>query len=217
MKPGTMYVSGVAVDGVREIILRYPRRAPVRDVHLPVRSNVYAAVVRGRPELAPAVYAAGRNGIQLVQRGQQPPSRRQHALDQRSSARDLNATSRPSVVPPVGYPHTTFTFRVRLKPLHGYVYVLRVTGPSGLCHDTVKPVRREPRAIGSTRWADQAWDRLRPARSPQDVPRPLSRDDQHRPQRADRARGSRKALRFRGAYASARRLTVVTRSPAQAT
>ena len=151
MRAGTMYVSGIAADGVRSILLLYPKRAPVRRVTIPVRANVYAAVIRGRPELMPAVYAQGRNGIRLVQKGEQATSRRQRGLDERSAARDLSATSRPTVMPPVGYPHTTFTFRVRLEPLRGQVYVVRVTGPPGLCHDALKPFAVNPASSGRLR------------------------------------------------------------------
>jgi hypothetical protein len=151
MAAGTMYVSGIAADGVRSILLRYPKRAPVRQVTIPVRANVYAAVIRGRPELAPAAYAQGPGGSRLVQRGQEPPSPRQHGLNERSAARDLSATSTPTVMPPVGYPHTTFTFRVRLKPLRHQVYVVRVSGPPGLCHETVKPFAINPAPSGPLR------------------------------------------------------------------
>jgi hypothetical protein len=146
-----MYVSGVAADGVQAILLRFPKRAPVRQVRIPVRANVYAAVIRGRPELTPAVYTEGAHGIRLVQKGQQPSSRRQLELNRRSKARDLTATGQPTVIPPVGYPHTTFTFRVRLEPLHHFVYVIRVTGPPGLCHDTVKPFAVNPSRSGPFR------------------------------------------------------------------
>ncbi|HYZ28361.1 MAG TPA: hypothetical protein VE570_04835 [Thermoleophilaceae bacterium] len=151
MARGTMYVSGVAADGVEAIVLRYPKGAPLRTVRIPVRQNVYAAIIRGRPELAPYVYAQTRDGIKLVQKGQRPTSRRQRELNRRSKRRDLTATGRPTVVPPIGYPHTTFTFRVRVRPLDGYVYVVRVTGPPGLCHETVKPFAINPARSGPLR------------------------------------------------------------------
>ena len=151
MPPGTMYVSGIAADGVKAVILRYPPGAPVRMVRIPVRGNVYATIIRGRPELTPAVYAQGRNGVRLVEPGRQRPSKRQRALNQRSSVRDLTATGRPTVVPPVGYPHTTFTFRVRVKPRRGYVYVVHVIGPRGLCREPVKPFAVNPARSGPLR------------------------------------------------------------------
>ena len=151
MKQGTMYISGVAADGVGAIILRYPNSKPVRTLRIPVRNNVYAAVVPGRPEVAPAVYVQGKNGIKLIQRAPEPTSRRQRELNRRSKLRDLHATSTPTVVPPVGYPHTTFTFRVRLEPMRGYVYVVHVTGPRGLCSEPVKPYAVNPPRSGPTR------------------------------------------------------------------
>jgi hypothetical protein len=149
--PGTMVVSGIAADGVRAVILEYPARAPARRVRIPVRGNVYAATIRRRPGLAPAVYAEGPHGIRLVQKGQQPTSRRQRGLTRRSEARDRAATGRPTVTPSVGYPHTTFTFRVRVKPERRFVYVVRVTGPPGLCREPVRPVAVSPHRSGPRR------------------------------------------------------------------
>jgi hypothetical protein len=151
MRPGTMLVYGLAADGIRAVVLRYPKRAPVRQVRIPVRSNVVAAVVRGRPEVGPAVYAETKDGLKLVQPGQQRTSTRQRELNKRSAARDLHATARPVVIPPVGRPHTTFTMRVRVDPLPGYAYVVRATGPPGLCRQAMHPFAYAPKRSGPTR------------------------------------------------------------------
>jgi hypothetical protein len=151
MKQGMMYVSGVTADGVAAIILRYPNSKPVRTVRIPVRNNVYAAVLPGRPEFAPAVYAQSKDGVKLIQRAPHPTSRRQHELNRRSRLRDLHASGTPTVIPPVGYPHTTFTFRVRVEPRRGYVFVVHVTGPHGLCSEPVKPYAVNPPRTGPTR------------------------------------------------------------------
>jgi hypothetical protein len=151
MAAGTMSVVGVVADGVRAVVLRYPARAAVRRVRIPVHGNVYAAVIRGRPELGPSVYAETARGVALIQRGPEPASRRQRELNRRSAERDRTATGKPTVIPAVGYPHTTFTFRVRVKPLRGYVYVARASGPPGPCRDALKPVAIAPKRSGSLR------------------------------------------------------------------
>ena len=54
-------------------------------------------------------------------------------------------------MPPVGRPHTTFTFRMRVQPRKHSDYVVRVVGPVGSCHDTLGPLAVAPETSGPLR------------------------------------------------------------------
>lgn len=151
MAPGTMMVSGLAVDGVRQLILRYRDRGGMADVRVGVHGNVISKVVDGRPERLPAIYSESRDGVKLLVPGPQPESARQRGLNRRSARRDLTAGTVPRVVPAVGRRRTTFTMRVRVEPMKGYVYVVQATGPPGPCREALKPFAYSPDRVGPTK------------------------------------------------------------------
>lgn len=54
-RPGTVFVSGIVPDGVRQVVLEYPAGAPVRRVDVNVEGNVFAASFNGSAALEPKV------------------------------------------------------------------------------------------------------------------------------------------------------------------
>jgi hypothetical protein len=54
-RPGTVFVSGIVPDGVRQVVLEYPAGAPVLRVDVKVENNVFATSFNGSAALKPKV------------------------------------------------------------------------------------------------------------------------------------------------------------------
>jgi hypothetical protein len=124
----TRHASGIVPDGVTAVSLRIRHHGRHRTITVPVHNNVFTARYVGGLAGPPREFFHTLAGIKAV--GAMPPTRRQRALRRRSAAHDRNASARPSVIPPVGRPRTTFTLRIRIaKPRPSDLYVVTVRGP----------------------------------------------------------------------------------------
>jgi hypothetical protein len=127
----TRHASGVVPDGVTAVSLRIRHHGRHRTITVRVHSNVFTARYVGGLAGPPREFFHTSAGVKAV--GAMRPTRRQRVLRRRSAAHDRNATASPSVIPLIGRPRTTFTFRIRISsPRPNDVYVVKVRGP-GLC------------------------------------------------------------------------------------